>query len=70
MDILQQITRSGCWSNQKKLNDILSKGGLPIPVIVKIDPESFDLKVLPGASDLFGKTDIFQKLRVSVVSIP
>ena len=70
MDILQQITRIGCWSNPKRLNDIVSNGGLPIPVIVKIDPEGFDLKVLPGASDLSGKIDVFQKLRISVVRIP
>jgi hypothetical protein len=62
MDALQQITRIGCWSNPKKLNGIASNGGLPIPDIVKFDPEDFDLKVLPGASDLFGKTDVFQKL--------
>ena len=29
------------------------------PEMVKIDAEGFDLKVLNGASDLFGKTDIF-----------
>ena len=43
----------------KTLNDIVSKGGLPIPDMVKIVPEGFNLKILPGASDLFGKTDVF-----------
>jgi hypothetical protein len=56
--------------NQKKVNDIGSKGGLPIADIVKIDPKGFNLKVLPGFSDLFGNTDVFQKLRISVVRIP
>jgi FkbM family methyltransferase len=30
-----------------------------VPEMVKIDAEGFDLKVLAGASDLIGKTDIF-----------
>jgi FkbM family methyltransferase len=30
-----------------------------VPAMVKIDAEGFDLKVLSGASDLFGKTEIF-----------
>jgi FkbM family methyltransferase len=41
----------------KTLNEIAS--ALPPPEIVKIDAEGFDLKVLAGASDLLGKTDIF-----------
>jgi FkbM family methyltransferase len=43
----------------RTLNDIVSKSGLPVPEMVKIDAEGFDLQVLCGASDLFGKTDIF-----------
>lgn len=42
----------------KTLNEIAAAGGF-IPDMVKIDAEGFDLKVLAGASDLFGKTDIF-----------
>ncbi len=42
----------------KTLNEIASEGGF-IPEMVKIDAEGFDLKVLAGASNLFGKTDIF-----------
>ena len=43
----------------KTLNEIVSFSGLPMPEMVKIDAEGFDLKVLTGASDLVGKTDIF-----------
>ena len=42
----------------KTLNEIAADGGF-IPDMVKIDAEGFDLKVLAGASELFGKTDIF-----------
>ena len=41
------------------LNEIVSSAGVPLPEIVKIDAEGFDLKVLAGASDLLGKTDVF-----------
>ena len=41
----------------KTLNEIASD--TPLPEVVKIDAEGFDLKVLAGASDLLGKTDIF-----------
>jgi FkbM family methyltransferase len=41
------------------LNEIVSAASAPPPEIVKIDAEGFDLKVLAGASDLLGKTDIF-----------
>jgi FkbM family methyltransferase len=41
------------------LNEIVSSAGAPLPEIVKIDAEGFDLKVLAGASDLLGKTDVF-----------
>ena len=40
------------------LNQIVASTGA-VPEMVKIDAEGFDLKVLAGASDLFGKTDIF-----------
>jgi FkbM family methyltransferase len=43
----------------KTLNEIVSEASAPPPEIVKIDAEGFDLKVLCGASDLLGKTDIF-----------
>jgi FkbM family methyltransferase len=43
----------------KTLNEIVSASNAPLPEIVKIDAEGFDLKVLAGASDLLGKTDIF-----------
>ena len=41
------------------LNEIVSKSSTPVPEIIKIDAEGFDLKVLAGASDLLGNTDIF-----------
>jgi len=41
------------------LNEIVSASSAPPPEIVKIDAEGFDLKVLAGASDLLGKTEIF-----------
>jgi FkbM family methyltransferase len=41
------------------LDGIVSAASAPPPEIVKIDAEGYDLKVLAGASDLLGKTDIF-----------
>ena len=41
------------------LNEIVALRKAPFPEMVKIDAEGFDLKVLSGASDLVGKTDIF-----------
>jgi FkbM family methyltransferase len=43
----------------KTLNEIVASSSLPIPNMVKIDAEGFDLKVISGAGDLLGKTDIF-----------
>jgi len=43
----------------KTLNEIAAASGPPPPDMVKIDAEGFDLRVLAGASDLLGKTDIF-----------
>ena len=41
------------------LNDLVKTMNLPIPDIVKIDAEGLDIDVLKGASELFGKTEIF-----------
>jgi len=41
------------------LNQIVSTASAPPPEMVKIDAEGFDLKVLTGATDLLGKTEIF-----------
>jgi FkbM family methyltransferase len=41
------------------LNEIVASSGAGLPEMVKIDAEGYDLKVLAGASDLLGKTDIF-----------
>ncbi len=43
----------------RTLNEIVASSGLPVPAMVKIDAEGLDLKVLSGASELFGKTEIF-----------
>lgn len=43
----------------KTLNDIVASSGAGVPDMVKIDAEGFDLRVLAGASELFGKTEIF-----------
>ncbi|MFZ2642489.1 MAG: FkbM family methyltransferase [Verrucomicrobiia bacterium] len=42
----------------RTLNEIVATSGAPPPEMIKIDAEGFDLKVLAGASDLLGKTDI------------
>ena len=41
------------------LDALLSKYNLPVPDMVKIDAEGFDLKVMRGASSLIGKTEVF-----------
>ena len=41
------------------LNEIAAKENRPFPDLVKIDAEGLDLNVLKGASDLFGKTEVF-----------
>jgi FkbM family methyltransferase len=43
----------------KTLNEIVRASGLRCPEMVKIDAEGFDLKVLAGASELFGQTEVF-----------
>lgn len=43
----------------KTLNEISRDSGAPPPEMVKIDAEGLDLRVLTGASDLLGYTDIF-----------
>ena len=40
------------------LDGFLGKNHLPIPDMVKIDAEGYDLKVLDGAKSLLGKTEI------------
>lgn len=43
----------------RTLDEIVAEAGQPLPDLVKIDAEGFDLKVLAGASTLVGKTDVF-----------
>jgi FkbM family methyltransferase len=51
----------------KKVNDLIRDNGIPVPQIVKIDVQGFELEVLKGAGDLLGKTEIFI-LEVSLFS--
>lgn len=41
------------------LNNLLAENNLPTPDIIKIDAEGLDIQVLNGASNYFGKTEIF-----------
>jgi FkbM family methyltransferase len=41
------------------LNQLLFNNKLPIPDIIKIDAEGLDIEVLKGASNFFGKTEVF-----------
>lgn len=41
------------------INNLLAKSELPVPDIIKIDAEGLDIQVLNGASNYFGKTEIF-----------
>ncbi len=41
------------------LNQLLSGSDRPLPDLIKIDAEGLDIEVLNGASDYFGKTEIF-----------
>jgi FkbM family methyltransferase len=41
------------------LNEIVRTSDAPFPEMVKIDAEGFDLRVIAGASELLGRTDIF-----------
>lgn len=43
----------------RTLNEIVASSNLPLPDMVKIDAEGFDLKVLAGASALLDKTEVF-----------
>jgi len=40
------------------LDDLIASRHLPIPELVKIDAEGFDLKVLQGAKNLLGKSEV------------
>jgi FkbM family methyltransferase len=41
----------------KTLDQVVA--GEPVPELVKIDAEGYDLKVVDGAKTLLGKTDVF-----------
>ena len=50
------------------INEVVASRALPVPDMIKIDAEGFDLKALAGASDLYGKTEIFLLEAVVCVS--
>ncbi len=41
------------------LNEFVKAEDLPVPDLIKIDAEGLDLEVVKGASDFFGKTEVF-----------
>lgn len=41
------------------LNEFIAEKNLPVPDMIKIDAEGLDIEVLEGASDFFGKTEVF-----------
>jgi hypothetical protein len=43
----------------RTLNQIVSGTAAGMPEMVKVDAEGLDLRVLEGASDLYGKTETF-----------
>jgi FkbM family methyltransferase len=43
----------------KTINEIANSSKFGIPDLIKIDAEGLDLDVLAGASDVFGKTEVF-----------
>lgn len=49
------------------LNSFLPKACAVVPDIIKIDAEGLDIEVLKGASDYFGKTEVFM-VEVGVVN--
>lgn len=43
----------------RTLDEMIASSGLPVPEMVKIDAEGFDLKAVAGATQLVGRTDVF-----------
>lgn len=43
----------------KTLNSIIEENDYPVPDIIKIDAEGLDLEVIEGASNFYGKTEVF-----------
>lgn len=43
----------------KTLNTIIAENKYPCPDLIKIDAEGLDMEVIEGASDFYGKTEIF-----------
>ncbi len=41
------------------INHLISENKIPVPDLVKIDVQGFELEVLGGADKIFGKTEIF-----------
>lgn len=49
------------------VDDIVKTGKFPIPQLVKLDVQGYELEALKGANELFGKTEVFI-LEVSLFS--
>lgn len=41
------------------IDSLINSGKMPVPDLVKIDVQGFEIEVLKGASSIFGKTDVF-----------
>ena len=62
--LMSEVEAKNLGYNQIKVdittvNDFIKEGKLKIPDFIKIDAEGLDLKVLKGASDCFGITEVF-----------
>ena len=55
--IMQEAVRS-IETPMRTLNEIRATLSLPVPEMLKIDAEGLDLRVLEGAADLLGRTEI------------
>ncbi len=53
------------YANEKRvvpirtINSIISENTIEVPNLVKLDIQGFEIEALKGASDLFGKTEVF-----------
>jgi FkbM family methyltransferase len=50
------------------IDDIIRSSGMPVPELIKLDVQGFELEALKGASSTFGRTEVYI-LEVSLVAI-